>query len=44
MIYCEAEECRTWVSMLFSCGTCHLMVCEKCWKASHRAHNQREVS
>ena len=39
MIYCEVQDCRGRVSRLFNCANCHILVCEKCWKASHREHN-----
>ena len=44
MIYCEEKICGAKVSTLFSCGTCHLTVCGKCWNDGHRAHNQKRTT
>ena len=44
MIYCEEKICGARVSTLYSCGTCHLVVCQKCWKGGHRTHNQERTA
>ena len=38
MVYCEAPNCRAATNSLTVCGVCKLLVCDRCWNASHKKH------